>query len=418
MGNHGGASTRLRASEVDGRAKTSTAAKPQGSRAFTLRNWPVSWRLFAVFMLTLAMGLVFGGLRVASAAGSAAQLNRVSQLASLGQQITVLMQALEDERDKTCGNVGNAGALRHWYDATDAAAAKVTPLTAGVGGSFPADIRAKAAAVRSAITNLGQLRDAAQTSSALAVITDYAVPINAMMALNGQIAQGANDPALTNDLQTLNSLAQEKDQVAQQRAILYNAFSEGKFANAQQQALTIAVAGQSAAATAFDATATPAQQDSFTRVVAGPLVKQAVNIEQYVVSTLSLDIGTGALNISARNAPGRWYTAMSDTINRMQTVELGVARDLVARAQVLQRGAERAALFTGILTAAILIIVLIATFALARSLVLPLRRLREGALDIAAVQLPERVRQLGETPDSATSLDVSPIDVTSADEIG
>ena len=59
-----------------------------------------------------------------------------------------------------------------------------------------------------------------------------------------------------------NSLAQEKDQVAQQRAILYNAFSEGKFANAQQQALTIAVAGQSAAATAFDATATPVQQDS------------------------------------------------------------------------------------------------------------------------------------------------------------
>ncbi len=174
------------------------------------------------------------------------------------------------------------------------------------------------------------------------------------------------------------------------------------------------MAGQSAAATAFDATATPAQQDSFIRVVAGPLVKQAVNIEQYVVSTSNLDVGTAAaaaLNIRPKNVPGQWYTAMSDTINRMQTVELGVAR-------VLQRGAERAALFTGILTAAILIIVLIATFALARSLVLPLRRLREGALDIAAVQLPERVRQLGETPDSATSLDVAPIDVTSADEIG
>ena len=420
MGNHAGASTRLRAREADDRAKT-PASRPRGSRAFTLRNWPVSWRLFAVFMLTLAMGLVFGGLRVASAAGSAAQLNRVSQLAGLGQQITVLTQALEDERDKTCGNGGNAGALQPWYDATDAAAAKVKPLAAGIGGSFPADIRAKAAAVRSAITGLGQLRDAAQSSSALAVITDYAVPINAMMALNGQIAQGANDPALANDLQTLNSLAQQKDQVAQQRAILYNAFSAGKFANAQQQALTIAVAGQSAAATAFDATATPAQQGSFTRVVAGPLVKQAVNIEQYVISTSSLDVGTAAaaaLNIRPKNVPGQWYTAISDTINRMQKVELGVARDLVARAQVLQRGAERAALFTGLLTAAILIIVLIATFALARSLVLPLRRLREGALDIATVQLPERVRQLGETPDSATSLDVAPIDVTSEDEIG
>ena len=68
-------------------------------------------------------------------------------------------------------------------------------------------------------SNLGQLRDVAQTSqSALAVIADYAVPIDDMMSLNGQIAQGADDPALANDVQTLNSLALDKDQVAQQRA--------------------------------------------------------------------------------------------------------------------------------------------------------------------------------------------------------
>ena len=273
--------------------------------------------------------------------------------------------------------------------------------------------------MRSEITNLGELRDTAQTStSALAVISDYSVPINAMLALNGQIAQGANDPALTNDVETLNSLSQEKDQVSQQRAILYNAFYQGTFANAEQEALVTVVAGQSAAATAFEATATPAEQASFTRVVSGTLVKQAVNIEQYVVSTNRLDIGNGALNISAKEAPGQWYTAMSDTIDRMQTVELGVAGNIVARAQVLQRGAERSALFIAILTAAILILVLIATFVVARSLVRPLRTLREGALDIATVQLPERVRQLSETPDSATSLEVAPIDVLSVDEIG
>jgi len=54
----------------------------------------------------------------------------------------------------------------------------------------------------------------------------------------------------------------------------------------------------------------------------------------------------------------------------------------------------------------------------ARSLVLPLRRLRAGALDIATVQLPERVRRLGEALDPSTSMEVAPIDVLSADEIG
>src|SRR3989440_10958508 len=114
MGNHGGASTRLRAREADQRAKTSAASRPRGPQAFTLRNWLVSWRLFAVFMLTLAMGLVFGGLRVSAAVDSAAQFSRVSQLANLGQQVTSLMQALEDERDETCPSLpfSNPSALQ------------------------------------------------------------------------------------------------------------------------------------------------------------------------------------------------------------------------------------------------------------------------------------------------------------------
>jgi signal transduction histidine kinase len=425
MGNHGGTSARPRDGDpgaaADRPAKTSTDFKPLSSQAFTMRNWPVSWRLFAVIMLTLAMGLVFGGLRVAAATESAAQFNRVSQLANLGQQITGLIQALENERDRTCGSPSarNSGALQPWYNATDAAAAKVQALAAGIGGSFPTDIQAKVAATRSAITNLGGLRDVAQTrTSALAVISDYAVPINAMMALNGQIAQGADDPALANDVQTLSALSQEKDQVTQQRAILFDAFTQDKFATAENEGLFTVVAGQGADETAFDATATPAERSAFTRIVAGKQVTRAIDIEQYVVNTGSLNISAGALNISAQKAPGAWYSAVSDTIDKMQTAELGVARNIVARAQVLQRGAERSALFIGILTAAILILVLIATFAVARSLVLPLRRLQEGALDIATVQLPERVRQLDEDPDPAASLEVSPIDVLSVDEIG
>ncbi len=49
---------------------------------------------------------------------------------------------------------------------------------------------------------------------------------------------------------------------------------------------------------------------------------------------------------------------------------------------------------------------------------LPLRRLRAGALDIASVQLPERVRLLSENPESAATMEVAPINVTSQDEIG
>ena len=88
-------------------------------------------------------------------------------------------------------------------------------LAAGIDGSFPANIQASVAAVRSVITpvGLGALRSTA-SQDALAVIADYAAPIGDMITLNDQIAQGISDPGLVNDVRTLNSLSLTKDQAA------------------------------------------------------------------------------------------------------------------------------------------------------------------------------------------------------------
>ena len=331
------------------------------------------------------------------------------------------MQALQDERDETTGvsSGGNPGALKPWYHKTDAAAARVRGLAAGVGGSFPANIQASVSTVLSVINDLGELRKTAQASQdALAVIANYAAPIGDMITLNDLIAQGISDPSLVNDVRTLNSLSLAKDEAAQQRALFFHTFTDQFFGDGEQQALTTALSEELNDTASFETTATPAEQKSFTTIVAGPGVDLAEGIEDFILPDGNpLDI-TQVDGISLNKAPARWYSAMSDKIDKMQTVELQVARNIVARSQVLRRGAEESALFNGILTAVILFLVLIATLAVARSLVRPLRRLREGALDIATVQLPERVRQLGEDMDPAVSLDVAPIDVLSADEIG
>jgi signal transduction histidine kinase len=409
------------ASRAGQRAKEPASFRNPGPRRLTLRDWPVSRRLIAVIVLALVMGLAFGGLRVASAADSAAQFGRVAQLANLGQQVTGLVQALQDERDQTTGllPITRPKDLQRWYDATDAAAARVRELAAGIGGSFPANIQSRVAAVVSVITNLRALRSTAQASqSALAVIADYAAPIGDMVFLNDQIAQGTSDSGLVNDVQALNSLALAKDQAAQQRALLFNALNQQLFADGVQQAVITAQSEEFNDLTAFDTTATPAEQSSYGTIVAGPLVNQAQGIETYILSVGSLDIGAGALGISAAAAPAQWYSAMSGTVDDMQQVERGIAGSIVARARSLEQGAEHSALITAVLTAVILLLVLIGTLAVARSLVRPLRRLKEGALNIATVQLPERVRELGEAADSPTSLEVAPIDVVSADEIG
>src|SRR6266576_664261 len=99
MGSHGVTSARLSAGKTSQHAREPAASQLSSLRRRTLRDWPVSRRLFAVIVLALIMGLVFGGLRVAAAEGSAAQSGRALQLANLGEKVNRLVQALQNERD-------------------------------------------------------------------------------------------------------------------------------------------------------------------------------------------------------------------------------------------------------------------------------------------------------------------------------
>jgi signal transduction histidine kinase len=113
-----------------------------------------------------------------------------------------------------------------------------------------------------------------------------------------------------------------------------------------------------------------------------------------------------------------WDKGVDAKLAALQTTEQSVAGNIVSRATQLQQSAQQSALTFLIITVVVLLVVLGLALLVARSLVLPLRRLRAGALDIASVQLPERVRLLSENPESASGMDVAPINVTAQDEIG
>ena len=136
MGNHDAARARVRTGAVSETGTPQNGSRAAGQRLTSLSNWPVSRRLFAVIALALVMGLVFGGLEVASAESSATQYSRVLQLAKLGQQDVILAHDLQNERDSTLGltSGGSTGNLAKLHDATNAEAAKVLALGAGVDG--------------------------------------------------------------------------------------------------------------------------------------------------------------------------------------------------------------------------------------------------------------------------------------------
>ena len=438
MGNHDGASARARTGAASGAERPARGTRPGRRGLITLSNWPVSRRLFAVIALALVMGLVFGGMEVASAESSATQFGRELQLAKLGQQGVTLAQDLQNERDYTVGltSGGGTGDLNALRSATDAEAAKFLALATGVDGSYPANIQASVAAIRSGLGgSLARLRNTVTTQfwdrshgssiEGLGVITEYEPLINNLITLNDELAQGISDASLAIDVRELNLLSLAKDQVSQQRGLFLNAFTQKFFSDGVLQALISARSAEQSDEAGFLAAATPAERQAFDTTVAGPGVEEVKRAEDYFLIDgggdlkdpfLSSNINTETVGFSVAQAPVSWYQAASQKLDETQAVEQGIAQDAVARAQSLEHGAGQSALLISVSVVVVLLIVLAAALIVARSLAVPLRRLRAEALDIATVQLPQRMKRLSESPD--TELAVAPIDVRTSDEIG
>jgi signal transduction histidine kinase len=431
------------------------AAVPRASsraprrRSLLLRNWPVSRRLVVVIVMAVVMGLVFGSLRVAAAVDTAQGFARTSQLAVLGEQVTTLAQAMENERDLTAAYDAASGfdattakppataaelvsfknQMTQAQTATDAVASVVSNLAGQIGSSFPAITQEKAQNVVAVISNLSGVRSEALQQSSLATVENYTQGIADLFDLNDEITSGSGDSVLADEVRTLDALSRAKDEASQQRAMLYAALIDGSFPSGAQQALFTSGQLESNDLISFESSATNAELDAFQNTVSGLPVNASELLNNYLqMSTaqpmshgkpIPLSLYTCALGSQYCTAvPQVWYQDMSATIGKIRTLELQLAGSIVARSQSLEHGARQSAEVTAGITGAVLLLVLIATLIVARSLVEPLRRLQADALQVATVRLPERVAELSEASDPQAALVIEPISVDSTDEIG
>jgi signal transduction histidine kinase len=481
MGTHGAAGTRSRALARGRRAAGPDNVRSSQTRRMdlALTDWPVARRLFAVIVAALLMGLVFGGLRVADAENSASQFSRTQQLAKLSAQLVTVVDDLQNERDATLvtflgGRASPPLATLQGTTRNDLVPVR-QELAAILGGGYPATVTAGALTVDTAVSaaSLKDLQDLTGTASdPSAVFADYAAVIGNMMTLQQQVALGVTDASLTSDVQALNSLGLAKDEVTQEQALFDEVLTmsqaetigqtdfgltAGFFDFNTESGLRVANQEELTNLAAFQSTATQQESALFDSLLGPQAVKLAsetmtddlesgifadasgnaptdANNKPLIVASSSglplLQIianqvvgvpgitTTAGLQTAAAKLQTAWDQGMGAKLDALQDTENLVAGNIVARATQLQRSAQQSALTYVIITVGVLLIVLAAALFVARSLVLPLRRLRAGALDIASVQLPERVRLLSDDPESAGSMDVAPINVTSQDEIG
>jgi signal transduction histidine kinase len=369
------------------RARSGEAALPgarpaerDAGRVPAPRNWRVATRLAVLVAIPTLLGLALTGLRVTDETRSAAAYGQVSRLAVLGHQVDGLAQAMEDERAGAATFIAAgrpaAGlpALQRQYLITDGWAAMVRRLVHQGDRGYPAQTQASAATALASIAGLtGLRREAAQSQApALTVINGYSAATAGLFTLDDGLANLSGDATLMTSARALGSLARLADQASLQQAILSGALAEGHFGPGARTALITAQAQQASDLASFRSLATPEEGWAVTQTLASPLAGRAQAVEQRATASggAALALGPGASQ--------QWQTGMSFTEGWMRDAQQQMTTWITGYAQATQRSMMRTALITAGAALAVLVLVLLATIIIARSMVRPLLIQREA----------------------------------------
>jgi signal transduction histidine kinase len=410
---------------------------PRSAFRSPLKNWRVRSRLLLLVLLPTLAAVLLGGFSVFSSARSALAFQRVEQFSRLGNGITSLVQALQAEREDTIRYItmgaqgGGRGAahgaaapelavLAQDHRATNVLATRVRSLAGGIGPAFPALAQQEARGAITAVNGLPALRSVVATSQipSLTVIQEYASTINQLIALEDEIAAGSNDAALADTVRVVGLISATKEEVSQEQAILTSALTEdlvgaAQLGPGQLTAINAAQAEQAADLAQFSLIATPAQRQLYNSALSSAQADHAQAQVQQAI-TLALDGGSSTENPAFTNAAnGSTYLVVS-----LHRVEQTLMSSIIGQVAGLRDRAITSALLEGLGVLLVLVLALIFTAAVGRSMTRPLARLRTGALEVAGVRLPETVRRMSESGGADLPPDIEPIDVDSTDEIG
>jgi len=415
------------------------AAGPAGGRSHRrlLRNWRVRSRLVLLIAIPTATAVALGASSIVTSWKTAVDYARVAQLANLSAKVTKLAYDLEYERDNTVWFVAMNTApngkpfqampddaknqlkvVRQLYKFTDAAKVQVRDGAKAIGESFPPGVALDAHSVLSELGFINNVRTAALTAQASAtdVITRYTNVLNVLLAFEGQIALTSNDPKLTTTVSALAQISRIQQEFSTQRGLIVYSLTASKFAPNMFQLLNASVADQTSDKNQFQNFASARQFNTYQIALENGSLKDRVSAaESTVIKYQPAHNGSlTGIGIPAEE----WFGNITETIGKVRLVEETLVSEAIHRAQDLQKKAIISAVAIGGAVLAVLVIALLFTVVVGRSMVRPLRRLRAGALEVAGVGLPETVRRMSEADSDNISIDVQPIDVDSFDEIG
>ncbi|MEU4621669.1 nitrate- and nitrite sensing domain-containing protein [Actinoplanes sp. NPDC023801] len=375
-------------------------------------------RLAGMLILPLVAVAVVSSMRLLEVGEESSDAERVAQLAELGTDLSALNRLLHDERMAAIQFLGAPNSaetgFREASKAVDAQVERYRTERAAIT-SIPERVEIRLTAVDGQLNGLSELRTtvAARGGGAL---PDVAQRYSALLAgLNGYedlLSQVAERGEVADSLRAVAAFSELESAASEQAALAYVTRATGDLSAGRQRELISAQVTRARALTDFRAVATRDQVALIDTIMADETVARADQV-------------TAGLSGPSAAAPDQVVEAFAGLGLMLRDAERQLESRAVSLAEDERTTTTRLATIEFIVVLVVLIATVTIAFYLGRSLLLSVRRLREGALAVASRDLPEAVSLLQDVEslgDGGVERIVAhsrdPIEVVDRDEFG
>jgi hypothetical protein len=388
-----------------------------------MRDLRVRTKLAAVLTIPLLGFLAVTGVQVASSVRTAISLDEFTREIDLGHQITALVHDLQRERDLTVGLMAAGASVPD--STSDRTFADLAPERTAVDRAVAA-LGAAAQPLRddplvdaayhqtiASVAELGRVRQGAQSgwlraSSVFDAYTHLIVGLQTALSLP---AGSTNDHDLGQAMRAAVNVARAKELTSEIRGRVYAACEAGGFDVGEFEAIVDVRAQRQAAIDRFRADADARQVTAYDDEVNGQAVRNADRLEQSVIDN------SRAPNLGGVDAQ-QWWQASTTQLELMHAAETQLLDAALATAEARRAAQWRTTELGSLGSLLLLLVALLTSVVIGRTMVTTLHSLREQALEVAQRRLPKVIEQLRAAPKGAPTVAVEPIAVRSSDEVG
>ncbi|MEV6692224.1 nitrate- and nitrite sensing domain-containing protein [Micromonospora sp. NPDC051196] len=389
-----------------------------------LQDWRMRTKLATVLVIPSVAFLVLAGVQTQNLVGRANTLSDFAAQVGIGREISQLVHQLQQERDRTAGELPALRAasaeeesaqvleaLAPYRADTDQAAQALRRAAEAVGKA-DAGWQDTFTVAYQAYQQVGYMRSVMATVvlSNDTILGNYHRAVDALLTLLAQPAPGADRPDLSDAVSRYVQFARAKELTSRVRAELYAAARNGAYEDNDRAQIndlrarqltalgTFRIAASNAQVTRYDLMS---QEDAF--VQAGRLEERALTQNPTALTLLPDD---------------DWWTFSEVRHDLLRDFEASVLEDSAAQAETASDTQWRETLLmVGVIITVLLVAVLISVL-IGRSLARSIRLLRSQALRIAQIELPEALARLRSVSGGVPQIEVAPAVVRSLDEIG